>query len=159
REWQEKENAMTEGTVRSSGRRWLGVFLGVTAAGLFVHVLLTTAAWAQGDIGQADIATFRTIKEMQDFDASHPNLPDVQEPFLPTIDSGHYSALKAGPYGPARGARQGGGNAPLPAAPPTLGGLHCNGLGQNAPVTGNHFPPDTHAAIGANHLGQVVNRA
>ena len=42
---------MTEHTMRGSGRRWLGVFLGVAAAGLFAHLVLTTAAWAQGHAG------------------------------------------------------------------------------------------------------------
>src|SRR5215471_15227363 len=155
---------MTDDLVCSRGWRGLGCFLGVVAAGLFVHLLLTTVAWAQsgtahGSLGHADIATFRTIKEMTAFDAAHPNPPAVQAPFLPTMDFAQYQALKATAGPVVGGARQEAGQAPLPAAPPTLGSLHCNGLGQLAPVTGNHFPPDTHAAIGANHFGQVVNAA
>src|SRR5262244_2296648 len=106
---------MTDSTMRSSGWRWLGVFLGVAAVGLCVHLLLTTTAWAQGsgtsqgDVGQADIATFRTIKEMQDFDAAHPNLPVVMSsPSLPAMDFAQYQALKATSGPVVGGARQGG---------------------------------------------------
>jgi hypothetical protein len=49
--------------------------------------------------------------------------------------------------------------APLPAAPPALGPLHCNGIGELAPVAGGGAPPDTHGAVGANHFGQIVNSA
>src|SRR5262249_24386214 len=140
---------MTDDLVCSRGWRGLGYFLGVAAAWLFVHLVLTTVAWAQsgtaqGSVGHAEMATYRTIKEMTAFDAAHPNLPVVRAPFLPTMDFEQYQALKtmAGPV--VGGARQGAGNAPLPAAPPTLGSLHCNGLAQAG--VGAGFPPDPHAA-------------
>src|SRR5262249_50714314 len=106
---------MTDDLVCSRGWRGLGCFRGVAAAGLFVHLVLTTAAWAQsgaahGSLGHADIATFRTIKEMTAFDAAHPNLPVVQAAFLPTMDFAQYQALKATAGPVVGGARQGAGN-------------------------------------------------
>src|SRR5215470_7813384 len=93
-----KESTMTDNLVCSRGRKGLGCFLGVAAVGLFAHLVLTTAAWAQsgaapGSTGHADIATYRTIKEMQAFDAANPNLPAVQAPMLPTINFAQYQAL------------------------------------------------------------------
>jgi hypothetical protein len=135
----------------------------VFAAGLLVPLLLTTAAWAQdatqeAGVGQKASVMFRTLKEMQASDAAHPTIPAVIPPNLPTMDFQKYLDLKGA--GPAPGqVKPGAGLAPLPEAPPSLGPLRCNGIGQLDPQAGGSFPPDTHGAVGANHYGQVVNTA
>src|SRR5262249_27002372 len=120
-ECREKESAMTENTVRSNGRRWLGFFLGVAAAGMLVHLVLTTAAWAQGRGGlrantrHANRGTVRTVKEMLAFDATHPDIPVAVSPSLPTMNFGQYHAAKAAAaadVGPQAGL------GPSPAGPP-----------------------------------------
>src|SRR5262249_27543936 len=143
--------------------RGLGVFLGSTAVGLLVPLVLTTAAWAQTGAPQASvvqaIATFRTVQDMQAAEAAHPAIPVVIPLNLPTTDFEQYRALKA-TAGPAAGeVKEEAGLAPVPEAIPTLGPLHCNGIGENAPVAGGVYPPDTHGAVGANHYCQVVNIA
>jgi len=93
------------------------------------------------------------------FDAAHQNIATVQTPFLPT-DFGQYAASKAVVSSASgRSGRAGVGAAPIPASVPAAGPLQCDGFSQTAPVVGNHFPPEPHAAIGANHIGQVVNSA
>jgi hypothetical protein len=72
------------------------------------------------------------------------------------MDFQQYRDLKEAAPAPGE-VKPGAGLSPLPAAPPTLGPLHCNGLGQSAPVVQGFFPPDTHGAVGANHFGQIVN--
>src|SRR5215471_17993222 len=100
------ESLMTERSVCSSGRRGLGVFLGSTAAGLLVPLVLTTAAWAQTGAPQASvvqaIAAFRTVQDMQAAEAAHPAIPVVIPLNLPTMDFEQYRALKA-TAGPAAG--------------------------------------------------------
>ena len=53
------------------------------------------------------------------------------------MDFKQYRDLKKA--APAPGEVKPAGLSPLPAAPPTLGPLHCNGLGQTAPVVGGSF--------------------
>jgi hypothetical protein len=166
---------MFESTARGSGRRWLGIFLGVAAAGLLMHLVLTTTAWAQPEAppagaGEMGVGTFRTVKQMRAFDAAHPNFPVVMPPSLPTVDFGQYRAAKATTKRKTKRDKQkyhSTGSAPLSAAPSAplsaaalvQGTLGCEGFGQLAPLVGGDFPPDPHGAIGANHFGQVVKTA
>jgi hypothetical protein len=130
-----------------------------------VPLVLTITAWAQNDPtqdltqggGQVEKATLRTLQDMQALEAAHPAVPMVIPPNLPTMDFQEYRDLKRA--APAPGQVKPERVSALPAAPPTLGPLHCNGLGQSAPVVQGFFPPDTHGAVGANHYGQVVNSA
>src|SRR5262249_4908086 len=125
-----KGSAMTEDAVRSSGRRWLGCSLGVAAVGMLVHLVLTTAVWAQGrgalraNTRNANIGTVRTVQDMLAFDAAHPDTPVAMSPSLPTMNFGPYRAVKAAAaadVGPQAGL------APSPAASPLPGTLTCSG--------------------------------
>jgi hypothetical protein len=164
----EQESDMTNGAVASSGGTWLGFFRGIAAVGMLANVCLVGAAWAQNGAPQASVghmapATLRTVADMEALNAALsnlPNLPLVMPPSLPTMDLGQYLALKAA-AAVDTGAKSGV-SAPAPASPqgpPALGGLHCNAIGQLAPIAQGFSPPDTHGAIGANHYGQVVNSA
>jgi hypothetical protein len=161
-----QQSFITMSIRRHSGRRKLGFFLGVAAAGLLAPLVLTTTAWAQNAAaqqpeqggGEADSATLRTLEDMQASEAAHPAVPVAIPPNLPTMDFQEYLELKRVSPAPGQVKREAG-LAPLPAAPPTLGPLHCNGIGQNAPVAQGFFPPDTHGAVGRNHYGQIVNSA
>ena len=157
-------NAVAKSVMRHSGRRWLGFFLRAAAAGLLVHLVLTTVAWAQNgapqaSLGKTAIAVFRTVQDMQASEAANPTPPVAMPPSLPTMDFAQYLALKLA-AGPVAGeVKPEAGLAPLPAAPPTLGSLACNGFGQLAPLVQGFAPPDSHGAVGANHYGQIVNSA
>jgi hypothetical protein len=152
--------------MRHSRGRGIGFFVRITAVGMLAPFVLTTVAWAQNaaaaapqaDSGQAPAATLRTLEDMQAFEAAHPAVPVAIPPNLPTMDFQQYLDLKKVAQAPGE-VKPGAGLAPLPAGPPTLGPLHCNGLGQSAPVVQGFFPPDTHGAVGANHYGQIVNSA
>jgi hypothetical protein len=77
------------------------------------------------------------------------------------MDIDDYLAAKAAAAAARVGPKPTEGAAAAPSAPPVQGAASCNGLGQNAPVTGGSFnvPPDTHGAVGPNHFVQIVNRA
>src|SRR5262249_23024207 len=149
---------MTENTVRSRVRKWLGVFLGVTVAGMFVHLVLPTTVWAQGHgaprptIGSTNPGTLRTTQDMIAFDAAHPDIPVAMSSFRPTMDFAQYRASKA-----AAAAAVGTTSnlVPIPEAAPIPGNLTCVGIDQAE--AGGGFPPDTHGAVGLAHIGQVVN--
>jgi hypothetical protein len=152
--------------MRHGGRRELGFLLRVAAVGMLAPFVLTTTAWAQNAAagepkqggGEADSATLRTLEDMQASEAAHPAVPVAIPPNLPTMDFQQYLDLKRA--APAlRQIKRETGVGQRPAAPPTLGPLHCNSLGQNAPVVQGFFPPDTHGAVGRNHYGQIVNSA
>jgi hypothetical protein len=162
-----EQSIKTKSVMRHSGGRGIGFFVRVTAVGMLAPVVLTTAAWAQNaaaeapqaDSGQATAATLRTSEDMQASEAAHPAVPMVIPPNLPTMDFQQYLDLKKAAPAPGEVKPEAGLLAPLPAAPPTLGPLHCNGLGQTMPIVQGFFPPDTHGAVGANHYGQIVNSA
>jgi hypothetical protein len=146
---------------------WLGLFLGIAAAGLLAIPLSATAAWAQGaalPLTLADVgaAVVRTPAEMRAFDVANPRLPAAMAPFLPTMDFEQYRQAKQGM--PTTAAPM---NAPVPVdnpvaapnGPPLQGPVSCNGIGQNAPLAQGFFPPDTHGAVGVSHFVQIVNSA
>jgi hypothetical protein len=149
---------MRESVLSAGGSSWRRVLLGVAAAALLATPVLVTEATAQPAIGHAAAATLRTVAEMEAFDAAYPDTPVANSPTLPTMDFEQYLLLKS-TAGPVEGAFKLEPANTGQGAPPAVGPLHCNGIGQNAPIAGGGFPPDTHAAIGANHLGQVVNSA
>jgi hypothetical protein len=159
-----EQSIKTKSVIKQSERRATGLFVTVAVLGMLAPFVLTNAAWAQnaaaepeGKSGEAPEATLRTLEDMQALEAAHPAVPVVIPPNLPTMDFEQYLELKKAPLAP--GQVREAGPAPLPAAPPTLGPLHCNGLGQNAPIVQGFFPPDTHGAVGRNHFGQIVNSA
>lgn len=143
--------------------RFNKVFVTVAVLGMLAPFVLTSVAWAQNAAaqepeqggGQVENATLRTLEDMQALEAAHPAVPVVMPPDLPTMDFQQYRDLKEA--APAPGEIKS--LSPLPAAPPTLGPLHCNGLGESAPIVQGFFPPDTHGAVGRNHFGQIVNSA
>ena len=159
------ENIFAESVKRHSKRRPLGFLLRGTAAGLLAPLVLTTTAWAQNAAdqapeqgsGQVENATLRTLEDMQATEATNPVVPVVMPPDLPTMDFQQYRDLKRAALAPGQAKPER--FLALPAAPPTLGPLHCNALGQSAPVVQGFFPPDTHGAVGANHFGQILNSA
>jgi hypothetical protein len=156
---------ITKNVMRHSRTRAIGFSAKVTAVAMLVPFVLTIAAWAQNDPtqeltqggGHVEKATLRTLQDMQALEAAHPAVPMVIPPNLPTMDFQEYRDLKRA--APAPGQVKPERVSALPAAPPTLGPLHCNGLGQSAPVVQGFFPPDTHGAVGTNYYGQVVNSA
>jgi hypothetical protein len=129
------------------------------AAGLLLSLFLTTAAWAKETAGeeasQKASGTLRTLQEMQASDAAHPTIPRATAPNLPTMDFQKYLELKDA--GPAPGQVKPEAGQESPKAPPMLGNLSCNGIGQVA--AGGSIVPDTHGAVGQNHYGQIVNSA
>jgi hypothetical protein len=157
-----EQSIKTKNVMRRSRRRGIGFFVTVTAVVMLAPFVLTTVAWAQnaasepeGKSGEAPEATLRTLEDMQASEAAHPAVPMAIPPNLPTMDFEQYLNLKKRAPAPGAVVRPGAGLAP--AAPPTLGPLHCNGLGQSAPIVQGFFPPDTHGAVGRNHFGQIVN--
>lgn len=153
-------------SVMRSGGRGIGFFVSVTAMGMLVPFVLATGALAQNaaaeapqaDSGQASAATLRTLEDIQASEAAYPAVPIVIPPNLPTMDFQRYLDLKKAAAA-AGEVKMEEGLPSLPAAPPTLGPLHCNGLSQTMAIVQGFFPPDTHGAVGANHYGQIVNSA
>ena len=160
-----EQSIKTKSVMKHNEGRGIGFFVTVAVLGMLAPFVLTTAAWAQNAAaqepeqggGQVENATLRTLEDMQALEAANPAVPVVMPPDLPTMDFQEYRDLKEAAHAPGEGKPEG--LSPLPAAPPTLGPLHCNGLGQTGIVVQGFFPPDTHGAVGRNHFGQIVNSA
>jgi len=149
--------------MKYSEGRGTGLFVRAAVLGMLAPFVLTTAAWAQNAAaqepeqggGQVEKPTLRTLEDMQALEAARPAVPVVMPPDLPTMDFQQYRDLKEA--APAPGMKPE--SLALPAAPPTLGPLHCVGLGETDSVVQGFFPPDTHGAVGKNDFGQIVNSA
>ena len=137
---------------------------GMVGGALVVAALVAADASAQGAgetgvaVGRMDAGTFRTVAEMEAFDAATPQPLVSEPPPEGNLDSGQARPTSRGA---ARAGSQSMGAAGDVASTraTTLGALNCESFGQLAPLVGNHFPPNPHGAVGANHFGHVVNSA